>query len=234
MLLKDLISNDWRLALSAEFGKGYFLELEERLNVEWEGHDVFPVKGDIFTAYNLCSLADTKVVIIGQDPYHGVGQAHGLAFSVLDGVKIPPSLRNIYKELESDVGCRVASHGNLSNWAKQGCLLINAVLTVRAHEPNSHVGWGWERFVDATIDLLNRKDTPVVFVLWGANAQKREVLIDSERHHIIKSAHPSPLSARRGFFASRPFSRINKLLELGGLEPIDWRLPERQGSFSFF
>ena len=177
---------------------------------------------DIFNAFHLTPLSQTKVCIIGQDPYHGPGQAHGLAFSVKPGIAIPPSLLNIYKELEVDFGCPIPHHGCLTNWAKQGVLLLNAVLTVRGGEAGSHRNIGWESFTSRIIEMLNNRAEPVIFILWGRDAQNKKALITNPRHPIIESPHPSPLSAHRGFFGSRPFSRVNALLEASNIEPIDW------------
>ena len=181
---------------------------------------------DIFNALKYTSFSEVKAVIIGQDPYHEPNQAHGLSFSVQKGVEIPPSLVNIYKELEDDLGIKPPSHGNLVTWAKQGVLLLNATLTVRAHEANSHAGIGWQIFTDRVISLLNESPSPIAFLLWGANARRKKELITNRKHFIIESAHPSPLSAYRGFFGSRPFSKINQFLERNGRAPIDWHIPE--------
>lgn len=219
-----ILKNDWAPLLEGEFAKPYYQRLRTILREEYETQVIYPDQYDIYNALHFTSFEDTKVVIIGQDPYHGPGQAHGLSFSVKPGVKIPPSLQNIYKELQSDVGCYIPNHGYLVEWTKQGVLLLNAVLTVRAGIPNSHKALGWEMFTDKVIETLNQREKPVVFVLWGAYAQQKQQLITSSRHFIIKSPHPSPFSANRGFFGSRPFSRANAFLREIGSEEIDWQL----------
>lgn len=219
-----ILKNDWAPLLEEEFAKPYYQRLRTTLKEEYETQVVYPDQYDIFNALHFTSFEGTKVVIIGQDPYHGPGQAHGLSFSVKPGVKIPPSLKNIYKELQSDVGCDIPNHGFLVDWTKQGVLLLNAVLTVRAGTPNSHKALGWEMFTDKVIETLNQRETPVVFILWGAYAQQKQQLITSSRHFIIKSPHPSPFSANRGFFGSRPFSRTNAYLREIGSEEIDWQI----------
>ena len=188
---------------------------------------VYPPSDEIFTAFNLTPLSKVKVVILGQDPYHEPGQAHGLSFSVKPGVEIPPSLVNIYKELHEDLGCYIPDNGYLVKWAKQGVLMLNTLLTVRAHQAFSHKGIGWEQFTDAAIEALARQDRPMVFILWGRPAQSKKPMIYNSKHLIIESAHPSPLSAYRGFFGSRPFSRTNEYLKENGLEPIDWQIENR-------
>lgn len=213
----------WHDALAPEFDQPWFADLREFVAAERSAHTVFPPKADVFSAFQLTPLERVKVLILGQDPYHDVGQAHGLSFSVRHGIKIPPSLRNIYKELAADVGVDTPAHGCLEAWAEQGVLLLNTVLTVRAHEANSHRKRGWERFTDRVIDCVSERPS-VAFVLWGKPAQKKIPLIDA-RHLIIESPHPSPLSARRGFFGSKPFSRINAFLTEHGSEPIDWDMP---------
>jgi uracil-DNA glycosylase len=216
------LSSNWREKLKLEFEKPYFKDLLQFLEKEYKEQTIYPAKEDLFQALNECSYEDCKVVIIGQDPYHQPGQAHGLSFSVLPGVKIPPSLRNIYKELNSDLGIEIPTSGYLIKWAKQGILLLNTVLTVREGEPNSHKNKGWELFTNTILSELNKQDRPIIFVLWGKHAQAKEELITSNHHVILKSHHPSPLSASRGFFGSKPFSQINqKLVELQ-LEPVDW------------
>lgn len=215
---------DWQQLLSTEMEKNYFLHLKEFLKSEYENETVYPQKEDIFTAFKYTGYNETKVAILGQDPYHGPGQAHGLSFSVQPGVKIPPSLRNIYKELEADLHYPIPNHGSLLKWAKHGVLLLNTVLTVREGAAHSHRSHGWERFTNEVIRLLNEREEPVIFVLWGKPAQEKIKLINTDRHPIIMSAHPSPLSARRGFFDSRPFSQINRLLEMNGEDPIDWKI----------
>ncbi|MGJ9384022.1 uracil-DNA glycosylase [Salipaludibacillus sp. CF4.18] len=217
--------NDWKQQLSEEFKKSYYLELREFLNAEYAIHNIFPQMDDIFNALHSTSFENTKVVIIGQDPYHGFGQAHGLSFSVQGGVKVPPSLKNIFKELHDDLGYPVPQHGYLQKWAGEGILLLNNVLTVREQTPNSHQGKGWEVFTDQVIQRLNERKKPVVFILWGKHAQKKGEWITNDHHLVIKSPHPSPFSARRGFFGSRPFSTANKFLQQIGEEEIDWKLP---------
>jgi uracil-DNA glycosylase len=216
----------WQQALGPEFEKPYFQRLRAFLEEERAKHAVFPPEGEIFSALQLTPLEEVKVFLLGQDPYHDDNQAHGLSFSVRPGIRPPPSLVNIFKELKEDLGCRIPNNGFLVPWARQGVLLLNAVLTVRAHTPNSHKGQGWETFTDAALRAVSERGDPAVFLLWGGYAQKKEALIDTSRHTIIKSAHPSPLSARSGFFGSRPFSRINAALEGMGKPPIDWQLPD--------
>lgn len=216
------LQNDWAEVLDDEFAKPYYKELREFLKQAYRTERVFPPMEDIYNALRVTSYADTKVVILGQDPYHGPGQAHGLSFSVRLGVQPPPSLINIFKEMEADVGCARPNHGCLLGWAEQGVLLLNTTLTVAQGRPKSHAGHGWETLTDAIIQRLSERQTPLVFILWGAHAQSKMPLIDTSRHHIIKSPHPSPLSASRGFFGSRPFSRANAYLIQDGLEPIDW------------
>ena len=194
------------------------------MNEEYRTHQIFPPADDIFNAFALTPLHEVKVVILGQDPYHGEGQAHGLCFSVKPDVEIPPSLINIYKELQDDCGCEIPNNGYLTKWAKQGVLLLNTVLTVRAHQANSHRGIGWEEFTDAAIRVLNEQDRPMVFILWGRPAQMKKSMLTNPNHLIIESPHPSPLSAYRGFFGSRPFSRTNKYLKEHGLKEIDWQI----------
>ena len=216
------LQNDWAEVLDDEFAKPYYKELREFLKQAYRTERVFPPMEDIYNALRVTSYADTKVVILGQDPYHGPGQAHGLSFSVRPGVQPPPSLINIFKEMEADVGCARPNHGCLLGWAEQGVLLLNTTLTVAQGRPKSHAGHGWETLTDAIIQRLSERQTPLVFILWGAHAQSKMPLIDTSRHHIIKSPHPSPLSASRGFFGSHPFSRANAYLIQDGLEPIDW------------
>jgi len=220
-----ILKNDWQSLLEQEFEKPYYLRLREFLVEEYNTKVVYPDKHDIFNALHLTAYADTKVVILGQDPYHGAGQAHGLSFSVKPGVNPPPSLQNIYKELQADLGCSIPNNGYLVSWAKQGVLLLNTVLTVRAGTPNSHKGIGWETFTDKVISLLNQREKPVVFILWGKHAQDKQQLIQSPQHFIITSPHPSPFSANRGFFGSRPFSRANEYLRKIGSQAIDWQIP---------
>lgn len=217
---------DWNPVLRTEFGKPYWSELQSFVRREREHHPVYPSPEEVFAALHLTPYADTRVVILGQDPYHGPRQAHGLCFSVRRGVAAPPSLLNIYKELHADLGIEPARHGNLEAWARQGVLLLNTTLTVRGGRAASHQGKGWEVFTDEVIGAVNRKEHPVVFILWGSHARRKKQLLDTARHHVIESAHPSPLSAHNGFFGSRPFSRTNAALEQSGLAPIDWRLPD--------
>ena len=219
-----MIDNDWLPALAPEFRKPYYKKLYEFIKEEYNTKQVFPPAEDIFNAFHLTPLSKVKVVILGQDPYHDVGQAHGLCFSVNKGVKVPPSLVNIYKEQESDLGITQPDHGYLLDWAKQGVLLLNATLTVRDSQPMSHRGKGWEIFTDRVIELLNEREKPLVFILWGANAGAKESIITNPDHLILKGAHPSPLSAHRGFFGGRYFSRANRYLEMTGQKPIDWQL----------
>lgn len=219
------IGNDWDEILKGEFEKPYYLKLREFLKEEYKNNIIYPDMHDIFNALKYTSYKDTKVLILGQDPYHGENQAHGLAFSVKPGVKTPPSLLNMYKELNSEFECFIPNNGFLVPWTKQGILLLNTALTVRAHEANSHKGKGWETFTDHIIETLNLREDPVIFVLWGNNARSKKKLIDTNRHHIIESAHPSPLSASRGFFGSKPFSQVNDILIKLGKEPIDWQIP---------
>jgi len=218
------INESWKKYLEAEFEKPYFKQLERFVDNEYQEHEIYPPQELIFRAFNSCSFNQIKVVILGQDPYHGPKQANGLAFSVNDEMKFPPSLRNIYKEMNQDLNIPISSKGNLEDWAKQGVLLINATLTVRANEAGSHQKKGWEEFTDAAIKALSEQREQLVFILWGSYAQKKGSQIDSTKHHIIKSAHPSPLSAHRGFFGSKPFSQTNKYLREQGLEPINWEL----------
>ncbi len=218
------IGNDWDGILADEWEKPYYKELRQVLKNEYKTQKIYPKAEDIFNALRYTSFADTKVVIIGQDPYHGEGQAHGLCFSVKRGIAPPPSLKNMYKELHSDIGMEIPSHGELTPWAKQGVLMLNAVLTVREASPNSHKGLGWERVTDRIICELNRKETPVVFLLWGANAQKKAEIITNPQHIKLMSVHPSPLSANRGFFGCKHFSKTNEILRQNGLKEIDWRI----------
>lgn len=216
------LQNDWAEVLDEEFEKPYYKELREFLKHAYASERVYPPMEDIYNALRVTPYASTKVVILGQDPYHGPGQAHGLSFSVRPGVQPPPSLLNIFKEMESDIGCARPTHGCLLGWAEQGVLLLNTTLTVAQGRPKSHAGHGWETLTDAIIAKLSARQTPMVFILWGVHAQSKVALIDTHRHHIIKSPHPSPLSASRGFFGSRPFSRANAYLIQDGLDPIDW------------
>lgn len=221
------INNDWLEPLKPEFSKPYYKDLYARVKEEYAKHLVFPPANEIFSAFELTPLKDVKVVIIGQDPYHNVGQAHGLCFSVKPDVAIPPSLVNIYKELESDLGCYVPNNGYLVKWAEQGVLLLNTVLTVQAHQANSHRGIGWEEFTNAAIAVLNEQDRPIVYILWGAPAQTKKKMLNNPKHLILEAPHPSPLSAYRGFFGSKPFSKTNAFLEANGLTPIDWQIENR-------
>ena len=218
------ISNDWLEPLKPEFSKDYYKELYQTVVEEYKTQVVFPPSDDIFNAFALTPLKEVKVVIIGQDPYHNVGQALGLCFSVRPEVDIPPSLVNIYKELKDDCGCEIPNNGYLVKWAEQGVLLLNTVLTVRAHQANSHRGMGWEQFTDAAIRVLNEEDRPIVFILWGAPAQKKKAMLNNPKHLILEAPHPSPLSAYRGFFGSKTFSKTNAFLEQNGLKPIDWQI----------
>ena len=218
------INNDWLDALKGEFSKPYYKKLFETVNQEYRTHRVYPPADDIFNAFHLTPLKDVKVVILGQDPYHGDGQAEGLSFSVKPGVDIPPSLVNIYQELHDDLGCTIPSHGNLVKWAEQGVLLLNTVLTVRAHQANSHQGHGWEQFTDAVINAVNMQDRPIVYMLWGSPAQRKASMLNNPKHLILKAPHPSPLSAYRGFFGCRHFSQCNEFLKANGVEPIDWQI----------
>ena len=220
------INGDWLEALKDEFKKDYYKQLFEKVNEEYRTRLIFPPANDIFNAFHLTPLKDVKVVILGQDPYHGNNQAHGLCFSVKPEVEIPPSLVNIYKELHDDLGCTIPDHGYLVKWAKQGVLMLNTVLTVRAHQANSHRGIGWEQFTDAAIRVLNTQDRPIVFILWGRPAQMKKAMLNNPKHLILEAPHPSPLSSYRGFFGSRPFSKTNQFLEANGVEPIDWQIDE--------
>lgn len=222
-----MIQNDWLEALKPEFSKPYYKELYQKVQEEYNTRLIFPPAEDIFNAFDFTPLSEVKVVILGQDPYHGDGQAHGLCFSVKPEVDTPPSLVNIYKELQSDVGCYVPNNGYLEKWAKQGVLLLNTVLTVRAHQANSHRGIGWEQFTDAAIRALNEQDRPIVFLLWGKPAQTKKSMLHNSKHLILTAPHPSPLSAHRGFFGCKHFSQTNAFLKEHGLEPIDWQIENR-------
>jgi uracil-DNA glycosylase len=217
---------DWNPILRDELAQPYWAELQAFVADERAHHQVFPPADEVFAALHQTPYASVKVVILGQDPYHGPGQAHGLCFSVRTGVAIPPSLRNIYAELRDDLGITPPRHGNLDAWTRQGVLLLNTSLTVRAHQAASHHGRGWERFTDQVIRAVNDKPERVVFILWGAAARKKRSLVDTSRHVVVESAHPSPLSAHNGFFGSRPFSRTNAALVEAGREPVDWRIPD--------
>lgn len=218
------ISGSWEKALKGEFSKEYYKKLFIKVREEYQTRTIYPPADDIFNAFHFTPLEEVKVVILGQDPYHEPGQAHGLCFSVKPNVQIPPSLINIYKELEDDLGCYIPNNGYLEKWARQGVLMLNTVLTVRAHQANSHKDIGWEQFTDAAIRVLAEQDRPMVFVLWGKPAQRKKEMIHNPKHLVLESAHPSPLSAYRGFFGSRPFSRINEYLKENGLTPIDWQI----------
>ncbi len=218
------ISGEWEAALRPEFKKAYYRRLFQTVGEEYRKYRIYPPAGDIFNAFHFTPLPDVKVVILGQDPYHEEGQAHGLSFSVRPGIEIPPSLVNIYQELHDDLGCEIPKSGCLEKWAKQGVLLLNTVLTVRAHQANSHREIGWEEFTDAAIRVLAEQKRPMVFILWGRPAQRKQSMIHRPEHLVIASPHPSPLSAYRGFFGSRPFSRTNIFLQEHGLAPIDWDL----------
>ncbi|MCX0380293.1 uracil-DNA glycosylase [Clostridium perfringens] len=218
-------NNDWDDLLKDEFEKEYYLNLRKFLINEYKTQKIHPSMYDIFNALKFTPYKDVKVVILGQDPYHGPNQAHGFSFSVKPGVQTPPSLRNMFKELNSDLGCFIPNNGFLEYWAKQGILLLNTVLTVREGQANSHKGKGWEIFTDRVIELLNKREEPIVFILWGRNAISKEALITNPIHKIIKSVHPSPLSATRGFFGSKPFSKTNDFLVSINKEPIDWQIP---------
>jgi uracil-DNA glycosylase len=220
------LPDSWQAVLCEEFQKPYFQKLQAFLEQERAAHAVCPPEKDVFNALRLTPLAQASVFLLGQDPYHDDGQAHGLSFSVRPPVKPPPSLVNIFKELHDDLGCTLPNNGYLVPWAKQGVLLLNAVLTVRAHQPNSHKGQGWETFTDAVLRAVAAKEDPVVFLLWGGYAQKKASLVDTGRHTVIQSAHPSPLSARNGFFGSKPFSRVNAALRAAGKPEIDWQIPD--------
>ncbi|MBP5224224.1 MAG: uracil-DNA glycosylase [Lachnospiraceae bacterium] len=218
------LTGGWAEALKGEFRKPYYRELYEKIKEEYHTQVVYPPSDEIFTAFHLTPIEKVKVVILGQDPYHEPGQAHGLSFSVKAGVDLPPSLQNIYQELHDDVGCSIPKTGDLTKWAEQGVLMLNTLLTVRAHRAFSHQGIGWEQFTDAAIRALDRQERPIVFILWGRPAQQKKVLITNPKRLVIESPHPSPLSAYRGFFGSRPFRRTNAWLEAIGLTPIDWQI----------
>lgn len=218
------ISNDWLEPLSQEFRKPYYRKLYQKVIEEYQSKSVFPPADEIFNAFHFTSLHEVKAVILGQDPYHNVGQAHGLCFSVRPQVEIPPSLVNIFQELHDDLGCEIPNNGYLVKWAKQGVLMLNTVLTVRAHQANSHRGIGWEEFTDAAIRILNEQDRPIVFILWGSPAQRKKAMLNNPKHLILQAPHPSPLSAYRGFFGSKPFSKTNEFLTANGVAPIDWQI----------
>ncbi len=218
------ISNDWLEYIGEEFSKPYYRELYKFVVDEYSRYTIYPPKNDLLNAFNYTPLSSVKVVILGQDPYHEPGQAHGLSFSVLPGQEAPPSLVNIYNELQSDLGCYIPNNGYLKKWADQGVLLLNTVLTVRAHNANSHKGKGWEQFTDAAIRALNKQDRPIVYLLWGRPAQMKAEMIDNPKQLVLKAPHPSPLSAYRGFFGCKHFSQCNEFLEKNGVTPIDWQI----------
>lgn len=218
------IENDWLDVIGEEFIKKYYQDLYQYVIEEYNNHIIYPNEDDIFNAFHFTPLSKVKVVILGQDPYHNAGQAHGLCFSVKPEVDIPPSLVNIYKELADDIGCYIPNNGFLKKWADQGVLMLNTVLTVRAHQAASHQGKGWEQFTDEVIQAVNAQDQPIVFILWGKPAQRKKKMLTNERHLILEAPHPSPLSSYRGFFGSKPFSKTNLFLEQHGLEPIDWQI----------
>ena len=218
------ISNDWLEAIEGEFRKPYYKELYKFIEAEYKNHIIYPKAEDIFNAFHLTPLSEVKVVILGQDPYHNEGQAHGLCFSVNPGKELPPSLLNIYKELNEDMGYYIPNNGYLEKWAREGVLLLNTVLTVRAHQAFSHRGKGWENFTDAVIKAVNEQNRPIVFILWGKPAQSKKRMLTNKKHLILEAPHPSPLSAYRGFFGSKPFSKTNEFLVSQGLEPIDWQI----------
>jgi uracil-DNA glycosylase len=222
------IDNDWLEAIGGEFKKPYYKELYQFVKKEYSTSLIFPKPEDIFNAFHFTPLHEVKVVILGQDPYHNDGQAHGLSFSVPRGVDIPASLQNIYKEMHDDIGTYIPDNGNLEKWAKQGVLLLNTVLTVRAHQAASHQGHGWENFTDAVIQAVNKEDRPIVFILWGTPARRKKIMLDNTKHLVLESPHPSPLSAYRGFFGSRPFSQTNEFLIKNGEKPIDWQIESEE------
>ena len=218
------LTGAWEAALSPEFKKPYYKRLRDTVVQEYAHYQIYPSKHDLYAAMHLTPLDKVKVVILGQDPYHEPGQAHGLCFSVPEGVKIPPSLENIYKEMHDDLGLDIPRHGNLTAWAQQGVLLLNTLLTVRAHQAFSHRGIGWEQFTDAIIEAVDKEDRPIVFLLWGSPAQRKSELLHNPKHLVLKAPHPSPLSAYRGFFGCRHFSKCNEFLTEHGVEPVDWRI----------
>lgn len=218
------IGNEWDKLLADEFEKDYYKQLRQFLIAEYNSRNIYPPMNDIFNALRCTSFSDVKAVILGQDPYHGAGQAHGMCFSVKKGVAPPPSLQNIYKEINSELGLPIPSHGELTDWARSGVLLLNTVLTVREGSPNSHRGQGWEILTDRVIELLNGRDTPIVFLLWGGNARAKAKLITNPKHLILQCAHPSPLSAHNGFFGCGHFAKANEFLKNNGIEPIDWSI----------
>ncbi len=225
MIIKE-ITNDWLDEIGSEFRKPYYKELSDFVLNEYKNNIIYPDSSDIFNAFHLTPLKEVKVVILGQDPYHGEGQAHGLCFSVKPGIKIPPSLMNIYKELKDDLDCKTPNNGYLIKWAKQGVLMLNTVLTVRANQANSHRGKGWEEFTDTVIKAVNKQDRPIVFILWGSPARKKKAMLNNPKHLILEAPHPSPLSSYRGFFSSKHFSKTNNFLKKHGLSPIDWQIED--------
>ena len=225
MIIKE-ITNDWLDEIGSEFRKPYYKELSDFVLNEYKNNIIYPDSSDIFNAFHLTPLKEVKVVILGQDPYHGEGQAHGLCFSVKPGIKIPPSLMNIYKELKDDLDCKIPNNGYLIKWAKQGVLMLNTVLTVRANQANSHRGKGWEEFTDTVIKAVNKQDRPIVFILWGSPARKKKAMLNNPKHLILEAPHPSPLSSYRGFFSSKHFSKTNNFLKKHGLSPIDWQIED--------
>lgn len=223
-----MITNDWLDTIKGEFAKPYYKDLYQFVKTEYDSNVVYPPADDIFNAFHFTPLSEVKVLILGQDPYHGENQAHGLCFSVLPSQpELPPSLQNIYKELSSDLGCYIPNNGYLEKWAKQGVLMLNTVLTVRAHQANSHQGKGWEQFTDAIIRAVNDQDRPIVYLLWGKPAQSKIPMLTNPKHLILKAPHPSPLSAYRGFFGCKHFSQTNDFLEKHGIAPIDWQIENR-------
>ena len=218
------LSGSWANALKGEFSKDYYKKLFQTVGAEYKTHTIYPPADDIFNAFHFTPLEQVKVVILGQDPYHEPGQAHGLCFSVKPEVSIPPSLVNIYQELHEDLGCYIPNNGYLTKWAEQGVLLLNTVLTVQAHKANSHKDIGWEEFTDAAIRILNEQDRPIVYLLWGRNAQNKKWMLTNPKHLVLEAPHPSPFSASRGFFGCRHFSRTNEFLKEHGIEPVDWQI----------
>ena len=221
------IHNEWEPVLDRASQTESYQQLREFLKKEYFNHQVYPAMEDLWNAFDLTDYDEVKAVILGQDPYHGPNQAHGLAFSVKPGQELPPSLQNIYKELQDDLGCSIPNHGCLNAWAKEGVLLLNTVLTVRAHQAHSHRGKGWEDLTDQVIQALNQRDKPLVFILWGRAARNKKNMIDTSKHGVVESLHPSPLSAYRGFFGSRPFSKTNQFLQDHGQTPINWQIPDQ-------
>ena len=218
------ITGKWAEALKPEFSKEYYTELSAKVREEYARFRVYPPASDLFSAFHMTPMEEVKAVILGQDPYHEEGQAHGLCFSVRPGIEPPPSLKNIYRELETDVGCYIPNNGYLEKWARQGVLLLNTVLTVRAHQANSHKNIGWEQFTDAALSALDKEDRPMVFLLWGSHAQAKKAILSNPAHLVLTAPHPSPLSAHRGFFGCRHFSQTNEYLEQHHLTPIDWQI----------